>query len=325
MTMTDTIVRNCVCPACHGGLDWTEDRATCALCGRSYPVVDGIPVLANLGGEAEGTSVYKQDQAAFFDSQPAEWETARPHGAPALYGWLMSEKFQRSTAGLEGMLAGATVATVCGGSGMDAEFLAREGAAVIASDISLGAARRTRERGRRFGVAIAPIVADAEALPFATGSIDIAYVHDGLHHLEHPLRGLEEMARVARRAVSVNEPARALATAVAVRLGISEDEEEAGNRVERLDPDLVVARLRDAGYEVLGCERYAMYYRHEPGSVVRGLSRRPLLDAAKLGFTAANRVLGPIGNKLSVRAVRKPQAGEPSANEDLARTRATAG
>ncbi len=106
----------------------------------------------------DGADRYKRDQAAFFDAQPAAWETSRPHGAPALYRWLMEEKFRRSVDGLQSVLPGATVLTVCGGSGMDAEFLARAGARVIASDISLGAARRALERSRRHGVPITPIV-----------------------------------------------------------------------------------------------------------------------------------------------------------------------
>jgi uncharacterized protein YbaR (Trm112 family) len=33
------------CPACLGGLFVEGERLVCALCGRGYPIVDGIPVL----------------------------------------------------------------------------------------------------------------------------------------------------------------------------------------------------------------------------------------------------------------------------------------
>jgi hypothetical protein len=33
------------CPACHGDLHLSDERLTCAACGRAYPIVDGIPVL----------------------------------------------------------------------------------------------------------------------------------------------------------------------------------------------------------------------------------------------------------------------------------------
>jgi uncharacterized protein len=34
-----------VCPACQGSLNLSADTVQCNVCGRRYPVVDGIPVL----------------------------------------------------------------------------------------------------------------------------------------------------------------------------------------------------------------------------------------------------------------------------------------
>ena len=44
------ILEMVVCPACHGRLDLNSTSATvetvrCIECGKSYPIVDGIPVL----------------------------------------------------------------------------------------------------------------------------------------------------------------------------------------------------------------------------------------------------------------------------------------
>lgn len=33
------------CPACLGALRLAEKSIACAVCGRIYPIVDGIPVL----------------------------------------------------------------------------------------------------------------------------------------------------------------------------------------------------------------------------------------------------------------------------------------
>ena len=174
--------------------------------------------------------VSTQRQREYFDREnDAAFEITRPHGTPRLHQWLLADKFRRSVTELRPMVDGALVVSVCGGSGMDAEFLARAGATVVVADISLGAARRTTERARRFGLPIVPVVADATRLPLADRSVDIAYVHDGLHHLDRPFAGLAEMARVARRAVSVTEPARAAVTAAAVRVGLALEQEEAGN------------------------------------------------------------------------------------------------
>jgi len=38
-------VEDLVCPVCFGALRFTELNVECAACGRSYPVVDDIPVL----------------------------------------------------------------------------------------------------------------------------------------------------------------------------------------------------------------------------------------------------------------------------------------
>ncbi len=292
-----------ICPSCRGLLDSSVDGYVCPGCEAHYPVIDGVPVLSGLAGDDPATE-YKRRQIEFFDGEAAEFEISRPRGQPRLYGWLMADKFRRSVRGIEPRLAGATALMVCGGSGMDAEFLARHGATVIASDLSIGAAQRALERGRRSGLPIEPLVADAEDLPFADRSVDIVYVHDGLHHLSDPMVGLAEMRRVARDCLLVTEPARAAVTALAVRLGIALEEEDAGNRVERVSGEQIAGFIADDGWHVVGVDRYAMYYRHEPGYWMRFFSRRRTFPVARFAIAAFNRVLGRFGNKLAVRAVR---------------------
>jgi SAM-dependent methyltransferase len=262
-----------------------------------------------IAADARADDTHKLGQAEYFDSVDAEFEISRPHGTPALYRWLLGEKFRRSVSSLRPLAGGSTALTVCGGSGMDAEFLARTGARVVVADLSLEAVRRALERARRQGLSLGGVVADVERLPFADRSFDLVYVHDGLHHLEDPLVGLAEMSRVARRAVSVNEPADARVTALAVRVGFAYEVEDAGNPVARVDPSAIVSSLESSGFRIVACRRYGMYYRHEPGSVFRLLSRQPLLAAAQLAVGAFNRVAGGVGNKLTVQAVREPTAG----------------
>jgi SAM-dependent methyltransferase len=264
----------------------------------TFRLEDGIPVF-------DAGSEHARRQAAYFDIEDDEFEISRPHGTTRLYEWLIEEKFRRSLEGLPGLVEGSTVLTVCGGSGMDAELLARAGGRVVSSDISLGAARRVRQRARRSGLDLVPVVADAESLPFADGSFDLVYVHDGLHHLGDPLAGLAEMARVARRGLSVTEPADAALTRLAVHARLALRREEAGNLVARLDLDEVASFLRERDFDVVHAERYGMLYRHHPGAPSRLLSRPALFPVTVAALQGANAVAGRFGNKLTVQAVKR--------------------
>ena len=301
------------CPTCHGTLagDSTRSALLCTLCGAGYPVHLDIPILlpeALLRPRVhDGHATHKERQIAFFDQDSVDdFGITRPRGAPRLHGWLLREKFRRSILGLEELLPDSSILTICGGSGVDAEFLAETGAHVVLSDISLGVVLQARERRERFGLNMDLVVADAEALPFRDDSMDIVYVHDGLHHLEEPALGVAEMTRVARKAVSISEPAAARATAAAVRLRWAEHQEEAGNRVRRLTLQEIVLQLFAHGFRPLSPHRYAMYYRHWPGRPVRFLSKPVLFRVTTGLFRALNRAVGRYGNKLVVQAVASP-------------------
>jgi SAM-dependent methyltransferase len=288
-----------ICPRCSATLDWQAATIRCEQCGAEYAIDAGIPVLLDERDQA------KQAQARYFDATGnVEFEIRRPHGTPRLYRWYYQEKFERSVRQLRPILLGSNALTVCGGSGMDAEFLARSGCRVVTSDISLGASLRAKKRASRFGLSITPVVADAERLPFRDRSFDLVYVHDGLHHLERPHAALLEMARVARLAISITEPADALATKFALRLGVALEREEAGNRVVRFNVNDLVKALSSYGFRVVDAHRYAIYHKHEPRRWLTLLSHRPLFDVTVGATRTFNRFVGGIGNRLTIQAVR---------------------
>jgi len=297
------------CPGCHGelrGLDASliDGTVDCAGCGAAYPVRGAIPILLPAGHDGahahdEIEHAHKRGQARYFDRAVAEeFEVDRPHGTPEAYGWLLGRKFRKSIERLPS-LAGATVVDACCGSGMDAEMLARAGARVLAIDISEGCAARAKRRAERYGLEYAVAVGDVEQLPLRSGGADIAYVHDGLHHLAEPAAGVREMCRVARHGVSINEPADALGTALMVRLGLALAREEAGNRVARLRGGEVAAVMAAAGFET-AARRSFMYYRHAPGALMRAASHPVARPAYRGAAAIADAALGRWGNKLQV-------------------------
>jgi ubiquinone/menaquinone biosynthesis C-methylase UbiE/uncharacterized protein YbaR (Trm112 family) len=314
-----SVVELLVCPRCRTTLAEAPGGTAlvCPVCTVAYPLQDGIPIMLppDAGrdpADAPTHDGHKARQVAYFDAPPEDdFGVTRPRGAPALYESLLRDKFRRSILGLEDVVRGSTVLVVCGGSGLDAELLDEAGARVIVSDISLGVLLQAQERSRRFGLGFELVVADVEALPFADNSVDVVYVHDGLHHLEHPGAGLAEMGRVARRALSVSEPARSFATSIAVRLGVAERQEEAGNPVARLDLDELEQTVRGYGFRPLNPHRYAMFYRHWPGPVMRALSYRAVAPVARGLYGLANRAVGRFGNKLTIQAIRECATDRP--------------
>lgn len=308
------------CPQCRGALHTTDARYSCESCAWTGVIVAGVAILMSNPAMAEPDELdhhhahrHKVAQAAHFDRPGEEaFEIDRPHGTPSMYRFLLGEKFRRAVGPIRPHLVGASALAVCGGSGMDAEFLARAGAAVTTSDLSLGAATRAKARSERYALGIQSIVADVEHLPFADQSVDLVAVHDGLHHLNDPRAGLSEMARVARRWVVVTEPARASITRLAVRLGLALETEEAGNRVARMEPSEVATFLEARGYVVLRAERYAMYYPHHPGAMFSLLSRPIVFPIVRAGWRLANTLLGRFGNKMVVVAERDQSAATNS-------------
>jgi glycosyltransferase involved in cell wall biosynthesis/SAM-dependent methyltransferase len=304
------------CPRCSALLGPSGPGWRCTTCGWTSSSTDGIPNLLADPAVAEFSEhdhdrphAHKAAQAAHFDAAEHEaFEINRPHGAPRLYSFMLHEKLRRAIEPIRRQLPGASALIVCGGSGMEAEFVAGAGANVTTSDLSLGAAARAMARSDRHNLGLHSVVADVEHLPYADQSVDLVAVHDGLHHLDDPDAGLAEMARVARRWVVVSEPARASITRLAIRLGLALEIEEAGNRVGRMDPLRTSEFLEAHGYTVLRGERYAMYYPHHPGRVFRLLSRPIIFPAVRVGWRVANALIGRFGNKMVVIAERRDSA-----------------
>jgi len=249
----------------------------------------------------------KAEQVDYYNHnvEDPEFEINRPYGEPRLYQYLMDFKFSRVASMLSRPLRGSTVLDICCGSGMDAEYLVRAGAKVVALDISEGCLDRARVRAARHGLSYDLVRGDAENLPFASASFDYGFVHDGLHHLPQPDRAVAELARIARRGVIVTEPADAAITKLLIRMGVMQPYEEAGNFVIRFRSDRLSSMCRSLGFDRIESSRYLVKYGHPPAGWWRRFDAELPFLVARTGFWLFGVALfGRWGNKLAFVAER---------------------
>jgi SAM-dependent methyltransferase len=97
-------------------------------------------------------------------------------------------------------LAGASVVDIGCGNGVFTLYLRNRAKSVVGLDFS---AHMLKENPCR-----SLIQADVASLPLDSGSFDVAFEANVLHHLDHPSQVVSEMARVARRWVVLLEPNR---------------------------------------------------------------------------------------------------------------------
>lgn len=245
-------------------------------------------------------------QFEFYKEHPdLEVEITRPRCYPLPVRFLMGFKLRSALELLHGKIDGAWVLVDCCGSGMDAEFLALQGMRVVGLDNSFEALQRAKERARRYGVSYQLVAGDAENLPFRDSAFELAFVHDGLHHLSDAYQGVREMMRVASKAVVLAEPADAPLTRLAVKLGISGNYEDAGNFVYRLHPRKLAQVFASCGAKRWAFKQHLIYYQPWTFKIYKLFEPKPLCWLFKVGFYLSNLLLGRWGNSLKAVAWRK--------------------
>jgi SAM-dependent methyltransferase len=215
-----------VCPACRGPLAGTA----CSACGRTYAVVDEIPLLVEPdsevtdlweGSESGLSRVLRENpelERALLDPPAAELAPAdaflralvleeRGQGEEVEAAFVRlhpPEVLACMTSQIDAVCRRlgeerGRVVDLASGRGMLLERLQRiVGGTLVATDISPRVLRRARSRG------IAAVACDARRLPFADGSVDYVTTFLGLNNIEHPGELLAELRRVARRLVAVH-------------------------------------------------------------------------------------------------------------------------
>jgi glycosyltransferase involved in cell wall biosynthesis/SAM-dependent methyltransferase len=273
----------------------------------------------------DGNAALARQLQFYRERVDEEEEITRPRGYPRPVQYLLEFKWRKALellwkiAPANGSSA-ESVLVICGGSGMESEYLARRGFRVTALDISPEAIARARVRRQRFGVTYELLVGDAERLPFPDGSFDFVFVHDGLHHLPDAYCGVAEMLRVARRAIILAEPADAALTRLAVRLGISGKYEDAGNFVYRLDPQRLAGLFRTHGVECWALRRDLVYYQPWTFRFYRLFHSQPMFRLFQALFHVGNTLIGRWGNSLKAVAWKRAAPTAPPDLHSLAAT-----
>jgi len=144
------------------------------------------------------------------------------------------------------------------------------------------------------------LVADAMSLPFKDNEYDLVWVNDGLHHLDRPFQGLNEMNRVGRCGFVFLEAQRTFLTPLLVKLGIMEDYEEVeGNYVYRFTRKEVGKFMRAkkiGNYKIFTswCQNIDWFNKH----IYNHLDNRMGLALFKFLFYNFNFLFGYFGNSL---------------------------
>jgi ubiquinone/menaquinone biosynthesis C-methylase UbiE len=119
------------------------------------------------------------------------------------------------------------VADLAAGPGTLALRFARHVRRVCALDLTPAILQRARNSAAQEQFAnIDFVLADAQALPFADGALDIAVTSYSLHHMADPARVIGEMARVVRRGGRVG--------VIDIRVEENPRIAEINNRIERI-------------------------------------------------------------------------------------------
>lgn len=174
---------------------------------------DGYPAAGGVARRAAGAAESVRANRRWWDAAAPAY--LAEHGGDlgdVDFLWC-PEGLREADARLLGDVAGRRVLEVGCGSAPCARWLRREGAGVVALDLSAGMLARAAALNRSSGVEVPLVQADAGALPFASGSFDLAAsAYGGLPFVADVEGVLAEVARVLRPGgrfvASVNHPMR---------------------------------------------------------------------------------------------------------------------
>jgi len=175
------------CPSCGSELTAADDRLDCTGCGRTYPVLGGIPrFVADIArGPAQVQEAFDFEHRRFH------------HSEHTVFGPQLVEQFLANVDLPAEFFRGRRCVDIGCGSGRWTYALAELGAEVVAVDLTSGGVESVYgELGERPNVTIAQ--ADIFALPFAAESFDFVMSWGVLHHTPSTRKAFDRIAPLVR-------------------------------------------------------------------------------------------------------------------------------
>jgi SAM-dependent methyltransferase/uncharacterized protein YbaR (Trm112 family) len=185
------LVSSLRCPACNMQLDSVNDQLICTneICGKVFPIIDGIPVLINEANSIFSIDGFVRGQSTFFDLEQGKSITAtierclpnvhRKHRTILNYERVARLLLEQSPTPNVLIVGGSIL-----GQGMEPLLQHCPPIQLIESDVSFGP--RTM------------VIADAHDIPFDNETFDGVIAQAVLEHVLDPWRCVSEMHRVLK-------------------------------------------------------------------------------------------------------------------------------
>jgi SAM-dependent methyltransferase len=177
------------CPVCKGLLSTGTDLR-CRTCSRTYPIVDGIPVMLADTAPADGEQNLDVEKD-FYESMFAGLRGLED-GHCIVYGHDQIYDFVSE-------LERGTVLEAGCGAGHHGVSLAKRGFEVTSIDLTLNGVRQAKKLAAHEQQDILYVCGDIKQLPFKDKEFDICFCSLVLHHFVSLDNLLRELARVTKR------------------------------------------------------------------------------------------------------------------------------
>ncbi len=180
--------QRCVCPRCHGALIASSEDVKCGVCGRVYPLINGIPdfLVGNAAEEKLRDLSAAYDRATRRHGDSARscgycGERAHCHGLNVLHGWIDYDG-----------IANKCILDVGCGVGLMTRALTERNE-VWGLDISFGLLEIARLHG------LEVVRGSGDSLPFPDKAFDLVLCVGVLPYFEDPEGILKELCRVTSK------------------------------------------------------------------------------------------------------------------------------